>query len=154
MLEQVSQGWPADEDGYALADYGYLVKKESFSASQHILGLYDHIRFTIFLLTTHYWEGRWLLDMQDLLPEIEKERKKTGRVGALEAMRSAVQRGVKVAIYTDLEFNRVDIPEKRQTLLSAVSILHREGIQVTLVDRVHSKALIGDDDLYCVGSFR
>jgi hypothetical protein len=40
------------------------------------------IRFPIFLLTTHYWEGRWLLEMKKLLPEIEQEKARTGRVAA------------------------------------------------------------------------
>lgn len=38
-----------------------------------------HIRFKIFQLATHYWEGRWLLEMAMLLPELEKEKRKTGR---------------------------------------------------------------------------
>ena len=38
-----------------------------------------HIRFKIFQLATHYWEGRWLLEMEALLPELEKEKNKTGR---------------------------------------------------------------------------
>jgi hypothetical protein len=42
------------------------------------------LRFDVFRLATHYWEGRWLLDMLALLPELEKEKKKTGRV-AVEA---------------------------------------------------------------------
>ncbi|WP_394374764.1 AAA domain-containing protein [Stutzerimonas frequens] len=37
------------------------------------------LRFEIFLLTTHYWEGRWLLEVAETLPEIEKSRNKTGR---------------------------------------------------------------------------
>ena len=37
------------------------------------------IRFKIFQLTTHYWEGRWLLEMQRLLPTIDEEQKKRGR---------------------------------------------------------------------------
>lgn len=41
------------------------------------------IRFQIFLLTTHYWEGRWLLDMQELLPKLGEEKRKRGRA-ALE----------------------------------------------------------------------
>lgn len=36
------------------------------------------IRFKAFLLATHYWEGRWLLAMEDLLPNIAKEKSKTG----------------------------------------------------------------------------
>ncbi|MEP6878810.1 MAG: hypothetical protein ABI865_08155, partial [Nitrosospira sp.] len=44
LLEQTGKGWPADEDDYVLTKYGYLDKKESSSASQHIIALYDHIR--------------------------------------------------------------------------------------------------------------
>lgn len=36
-------------------------------------------RFELFQLATHYWEGRWLLDMKALLPTLEIERKKRGR---------------------------------------------------------------------------
>lgn len=36
------------------------------------------IRFKAFLLATHYWEGRWLLEMQALIPVIANEKTKTG----------------------------------------------------------------------------
>jgi hypothetical protein len=36
------------------------------------------LRFEIFLLTTHYWEGRWLLEVAETLPEILASRKRTG----------------------------------------------------------------------------
>ncbi len=36
------------------------------------------IRFAIFLITTHYWEGRWLLDMFNI-KNIKEEKKKNGR---------------------------------------------------------------------------
>jgi len=36
------------------------------------------IRFKIFQLSTHYWEGRWLLEMAVLLPELEKKKNKKG----------------------------------------------------------------------------
>ncbi len=38
-----------------------------------------HIRFPLFLLATHYWEGRWLAEMDSLLPEIADEQKRTGK---------------------------------------------------------------------------
>ncbi|WP_092066932.1 AAA domain-containing protein [Poseidonocella pacifica] len=38
-----------------------------------------HIRFPLFLLATHYWEGRWLLEMEKVLPDIDKEQKRSGR---------------------------------------------------------------------------
>ena len=37
------------------------------------------IRFKIFQLATHYWEGRWLMEMEALLPELEKKKNKKGR---------------------------------------------------------------------------
>ncbi len=37
------------------------------------------LRFPIFLTTTHYWEGRWLLDMA-ADPDIPAKQKKTGRI--------------------------------------------------------------------------
>ena len=36
------------------------------------------IRFDLFLLATHYWEGRWLRAMEELLPD-DAERKKRGK---------------------------------------------------------------------------
>lgn len=78
-------------------------------------------------------------------------------IGVLGSMRTAIQRGVKVTIYTDPELNIGSDPEsrdeKRKTLHATADILRDAGIQVAFVARVHSKVLIGDDDLYCVGSF-
>ncbi|MEP6605141.1 MAG: AAA domain-containing protein, partial [Nitrosospira sp.] len=90
-------------------------------------------------------------EIEIVSPWINLER--IEEVGALKAMRSAVQRGVKVRIYTDPELNIGDAPEKRQALLSAARILRDAKVHIDFVARVHSKALIGDDDLYCVGSF-
>ena len=36
------------------------------------------IRLCLFLLATHYWEGRWLLETGGLLPNIKDERRKKG----------------------------------------------------------------------------
>lgn len=40
------------------------------------------LRFQIFLTTTHYWEGRWLLDMA-ADPDIPAKQKKTGRTNLI-----------------------------------------------------------------------
>ncbi|AGI67587.1 putative DNA helicase-like protein [Octadecabacter antarcticus 307] len=42
-----------------------------------------NIRFRLFLLATHYWEGRWLMAMEDDLPGIVRDQKKTGRAKVL-----------------------------------------------------------------------
>jgi AAA domain/PLD-like domain len=36
------------------------------------------IRFKAFLLATHYWEGRWLVEMEVLIPKIVQEKKGKG----------------------------------------------------------------------------
>jgi RecA/RadA recombinase len=36
------------------------------------------IRFKAFLLATHYWEGRWLLEIEALIPNMTNERTKNG----------------------------------------------------------------------------
>lgn len=38
------------------------------------------IRFPAFLLTTHYWEGRWLMDMASI-DDLQEEKKKKGAKG-------------------------------------------------------------------------
>ncbi len=41
------------------------------------------IRFPVFLLTTHYWEARWLITMTELLPQLSKEAGKTGKAAVV-----------------------------------------------------------------------
>lgn len=42
-----------------------------------------YIRFPLFLLATHYWEGRWLLEMEKVLPDIDKEQKRSGKTAVI-----------------------------------------------------------------------
>lgn len=94
--------------------------------------------------------------MQIVTPWLQLQR--IEEIGALDAMRAAVARGVSVNIYTDREWN-IDAPdsalaaEKHQRLLAAVDILQENGIKTEFVGRVHSKLVLADDDLYCAGSF-
>lgn len=63
----------------ALEPLGVSGEAESLSLAE-CDGIADtRIRFPAFLLTTHYWEGRWLLEMREILPDLEKERRRTGR---------------------------------------------------------------------------
>jgi hypothetical protein len=79
--------------------------------------------------------------------------KRIEETGALQAMRAAVQRGIEVTIYTDPALNTESDPRKRQALIEAAHTLRDANIQIVFVERVHSKVVIGDDNLYCVGSF-
>ena len=57
-------------------DLGYEGDEElSFSQADELAD--TQIRFPAFLLTTHYWEGRWLMDMARI-DDLQEEKKKKG----------------------------------------------------------------------------
>ncbi|HDT1058725.1 TPA: DNA helicase, partial [Escherichia coli] len=76
----------------------------------------------------------------------------------LDSMIAACSRGINVTIVTDRSYNteHKDFEkrkEKQQNLKAALEKLNALGIATKLVNRVHSKIVIGDDGLLCVGSF-
>ncbi len=78
--------------------------------------------------------------------------------GMLDAMSSAVARGIAVRVYTDKDSNLAsasasDRDRKLQDFESALTSLKHRGIEPVIVRMVHSKVVIGDEDVYCVGSF-
>ncbi|MBM0107377.1 AAA family ATPase [Steroidobacter sp. S1-65] len=80
------------------------------------------------------------------------------QTGALTAMSDAVRRGVDVRIYTDVGSNTWDRDRsveqrKVRDLQDTVAALGAEKIRAVLVRKVHSKVVIGDENIYCVGSF-
>ncbi len=83
---------------------------------------------------------------------------KLEETGLLQSMSQALQRGIQITIVTDKKFNihpqdREKRYEKQEMLKSALSDLESLGISTKLVKRVHSKIVIGDTSLLCVGSF-
>lgn len=60
-------------------DLGYEGDEElSFSQADELAD--TQIRFPAFLLTTHYWEGRWLMDMASI-DDLQEEKKKKALKG-------------------------------------------------------------------------
>lgn len=45
------------------------------------------IRFGLFLLATHYWEGRWLIEMAGILPDLKDEQRRKGRKAVIPRWR-------------------------------------------------------------------
>lgn len=76
-LRSAAQAWDT-----AAAPYAGNAAVKDLAAVDGALD--TQLRFDVFRLATHYWEGRWLLDMKALLPELDKEKRKNGRV-AVEA---------------------------------------------------------------------
>jgi len=144
----------------------YLCRKPSnalnFKAQQRtdlttqqikIIQLLDAQAHDAFLLDTLTKAVR---EVQIVSPWLQLRR--IEQIGALEAMRAAAERGVRVCIYTDPEWN-IDAQdsdltaEKSLQLQTAVETLQENGIETAFVRRVHSKLLLADDELYCAGSF-
>lgn len=83
---------------------------------------------------------------------------KLEQTGFLASMIQARSRGVDITVVTDKSFNieHADYEkrkEKQQRLHAALEKLNEMGITTKLVNRVHSKIMIGDEGLLCVGSF-
>ncbi|MCE9885998.1 AAA domain-containing protein [Obesumbacterium proteus] len=84
--------------------------------------------------------------------------KKLEQTGFLASMILARSRGIDITVVTDRNFNTEHSDyqkrkEKQQSLNEAVAKLTDMGITTKLVNRVHSKIVIGDEGLLCVGSF-
>ncbi|MCO7255518.1 AAA domain-containing protein [Dickeya oryzae] len=80
------------------------------------------------------------------------------QTGFLASMVQARARGIDITVVTDKSFNTQDADyekhkTKQQRLNDAVKKLNEMGIVTKLVNRVHSKIVIGDDGLLCIGSF-
>ncbi|THD53845.1 DNA helicase [Enterobacteriaceae bacterium ML5] len=83
---------------------------------------------------------------------------KLEQTGFLASMIQASSRGIDITVVTDRNFNTEDtnyekFKEKQQRLNEVVEKLNQMGITTKLVNRVHSKIVIGDEGLLCVGSF-
>ncbi|MEZ2578434.1 AAA domain-containing protein [Buttiauxella ferragutiae] len=83
---------------------------------------------------------------------------KLEQTGFLASMTQARSRGVEITVVTDKNFNieHTDYEkrkEKQLRLQAALEKLNEMGITTKLVKRVHSKIVIGDEGLLCVGSF-
>ncbi|GGJ88638.1 AAA domain-containing protein [Pseudomonas matsuisoli] len=80
---------------------------------------------------------------------------RVNEIGAMDAMTEATSRHVQISIYTDVEFN-VGKPadaSKSIELKQAIHTLKGVGVRVYPINRIHSKLVMADDNLLCVGSF-
>ncbi|QBI66032.1 hypothetical protein EIZ61_32190 (plasmid) [Pseudomonas syringae] len=80
--------------------------------------------------------------------------------GAMDIMANTVQRGVEVVVYTDLRFNTgikrakpEGDPERIAEFNDAIAALKTRDVQVCVVNKVHSKIVMADEELLCIGSF-
>ncbi|WP_165786545.1 phospholipase D-like domain-containing protein [Mixta theicola] len=77
--------------------------------------------------------------------------------GILSTMQQAVERDISVELYTDYRFNsftnhRFD-EEKNAQFKACCTELTAHGIAVRVVNKVHSKLLMADNNFICIGSY-
>lgn len=132
--------------------FEYLPRKDLESPRSTLSHLIDADAHDDFLLKTLATARR---EVHIVSPWIKLKR--IHEIGAWEAMSAAVERGVKVRVYTDRDFN---IPEQspdtqagRDELKHAIEALRGQRIESYVVARVHSKIVMADDELLCMGSF-
>ena len=76
--------------------------------------------------------------------------------GLIPAIEAAVARGVRITVYTDEGFNAERAARGRgeeNDFAAAIAALRAAGADTIVLDRIHSKIVMADNDLYCVGSF-
>ncbi len=83
---------------------------------------------------------------------------KLEQTGFLASMVDARTRGIDITVVTDRSYNTEDAEyakreAKKQRLHAALEKFEALGITTKLVNRVHSKIVIGDEGLLCIGSF-
>lgn len=75
----------------------------------------------------------------------------------IQAFSEAVERGVDVTLYTDHRFNtyldKEENAKKARQLDQGCDELRRQGVTVKVVNKVHSKLVMGDETFLCVGSY-
>jgi hypothetical protein len=132
--------------------FEYLPRKDlesPRSTLSHLINANAHDDFLLKTLATA------MREVHIVSPWIKLQR--IHEIGAWEAMRAAVDRGVKVRVYTDRDFNiREQSPgtqARREELKHAIEALRGQRIESHVVARVHSKIVMADDDLLCMGSF-
>ncbi|ERK14059.1 putative superfamily I DNA helicase [Serratia fonticola AU-P3(3)] len=114
-----------------------------------INGCEEHDRFILELLDA----VQHRLDMVSpwiLLPQLTT-------TGYLNHMQAAVERGIEVYVHTDYRFNthqnnQYNI-EKNQRFKQCCEALCDCGVQVYVVNQVHSKLVMADERVMCVGSY-
>lgn len=73
--------------------------------------------------------------------------------GIPDKVRAAVNRGVTVSVYTDNNLNRESSGFTKHSASQGISELMRSGAFVTVVEGIHNKTLVRDEDLITEGSF-
>ncbi|CNE73109.1 putative superfamily I DNA helicase [Yersinia bercovieri] len=133
--------------------FEYKERKDLSAAQTQISTLHGVEQHDVFLNQTFGTIGKSITIVSPWLTWQKLEQ-----TGFLTSMIHARSRGIDITVVTDRNFNTEHTDyekrkDKQQRLNDAVEKLNKMGITTKLVNRVHSKIVIGDGALLCVGSF-
>ncbi|EPB4202407.1 TPA: AAA domain-containing protein [Yersinia enterocolitica] len=133
--------------------FEYKERKDLSAAQTQISTLHGVEQHDVFLNQTFGTIGKSITIVSPWLTWQKLEQ-----TGFLTSMIHARSRGIDITVVTDRNFNTEHTDygkrkDKQQRLNDAVEKLNKMGITTKLVNRVHSKIVIGDEALLCVGSF-
>ncbi|AHF78770.1 Putative superfamily I DNA helicase [Sodalis praecaptivus] len=139
-------------EGNALR-FAYKERKDLSTAQTHISALHGVEQHDAFLHQTFDTIRHSITIVSPWLTWQKLEQ-----TGFLTSMTQARSRGIDITVVTDRDFNTEHADyekrqEKQRRLHGAMEKLAAMGVTTKLVKRVHSKIVIGDQGLLCVGSF-
>ncbi|MBV8224535.1 MAG: hypothetical protein JO232_05025, partial [Verrucomicrobia bacterium] len=134
-------------------EFDYLPREDLKTGRTEITVLRDAREHDTFLLRTLAANAH---EINIVTPWLRLHRME--EAGLLSPLDDATRRGVKIRVYVDLELNAdAERPDKAVRQYSqlglAAEALQKMGVEIIYVRRVHSKIVIADEDLLCVGSF-
>lgn len=130
-----------------------VLPRKDLSKTHPIKPLYNADEHDQFLIDA---VGHALDEVHIITPWIRKDLLENSII--LRGMAEATARKVSVNVYTDFELNSEantyeEMMVKRKELFSLIEWLKKYEIHLILVKRVHSKIVMIDSDLLCIGSF-
>ena len=118
------------------------------SRIDHLRDAADHDRFLREILASHY------RDVHIVTPWVTWRALRDADLAA--SLAKAVEQGKALTIYTDPDLNAARTAANtaaQADLARALTTLQTLGATIVEVRQVHSKVVMADDELYCVGSF-
>lgn len=136
------------DPGNALA-FSPLSRKDISPRKEDVGHLLDSLQHDAFLLDTLARASR---EVHIVSPWVRQQQMEES--GILPAMAGAVSRGISVTVYADQGLNQGMSDELSRThWLVASGSLRDRGIELINVPRLHSKVVVQDNELLCIGSF-
>jgi hypothetical protein len=129
-------------------DFEIAPRTDLAAESQQLLTLSDAAEHDAFLLKALSTNGKHYMIVSPWVIAATMER-----AGLIEAFRNAVARGATIEVFTDPQLNEARKKNGMSNLEAAAEVFAKIGVTLHTVRQVHSKILVMDNELLCIGSY-